>query len=544
MSDSAPARWLGWIVVLAASIPYLPTINDYFTQDDFGVIQLLSNRPWTIFPRWFAMPWTENIWGYTPDEIRPFVALTYQVTAIPGAARPELHHILNIAIHAANALLVMAIARTAIGLTPIAAAFAGIVFGVLPLQAESVAWITGRVDSMPAFFYLSTFLAYVLWRRRADTPFTTGRRSMTAFPAFWYLVGLALFFIALFSKQNTITMVATLAAYDLVILDRARRGTLLSCVKAWLPFALMTLGYLALRRALFGASMRGGVESGSQIIESIRMIGRHFLRTAFGHVTPPAQWETYAAIGIAATLAVFLFRHRRFVRATVCFGFAWWIIGAAPVLLAGYESPRHVYLASAAWAFMLALFFEAYHKDARTRSSQALRAAPYAIAAVIACTYVVRLQAVVDTWGTLSRISQSAVRRTAREAAASPPGTLLLVGVPQKSWEWGAPFVLQPPYTTADLSQRVRLVTPFRLHCCGPQQWEVYTRQTLQTWLQTPGSPPVVALHFAPETGAASRLTEAENPDLRLLLAIVAKADSWQAMDDAILKMLEELVRK
>jgi hypothetical protein len=274
------------------------------------------------------------------------------------------------------------------------------------------------------------------------------------------------------------------------------------------------------------------------------MIGRHFLRTAFGHVTPPAQWETYAAIGIVAAITVFLFRHPRVVRATVCFGFAWWTIGAAPVLLAGYESPRHVYLASAAWAFMLGLFFEAYHQAVRARSSQALRAAPYAIAAVIACTYAVRLQGVVDTWGTLSRISQSAVRRTAREAAASPPGTLLLVGVPQKSWEWSAPFVLQPPYTTADFSKRVRLITPFRLHCCGPQQWEVYTRQTLHTWLQAPGSPPVVALHFAPETGAASRLTEAENPDLRLLLGIVAKADSWQAMDDAILKMLEELVRK
>ena len=104
-------KWFVLAVVLAASVPYLFNISDYFLQDDFGVVQLFARRPWTMFPRWFVMPWTENIWGYTPDEIRPFVALTYQLTGKWNPARPELHHIFNIAMHVANALLVMAIAR-------------------------------------------------------------------------------------------------------------------------------------------------------------------------------------------------------------------------------------------------------------------------------------------------------------------------------------------------------------------------------------------------------------------------------------------------
>jgi len=199
-------------VILAAVVPYLSTIPDYFMQDDFGVVQLLTSRPWTTFPRWFTMPWMEQIWGFTPDEIRPFVAFTYQLTGKWAPHRPELHHVVNIAFHAANAVLVMAIARRAAGLAPAAAAFAGVIFAVLPSQIETAAWITGRVDGMPTFFYLATFLTYVIWRERTGTRF--------------YVWSLVLFFIALFSKQNAITVPATLAVYDLLLLDRERRGTL------------------------------------------------------------------------------------------------------------------------------------------------------------------------------------------------------------------------------------------------------------------------------------------------------------------------------
>ena len=89
------------------------------------------------------------------------------------------------------------------------AAAAGLVFVLLPVHTESVAWITGRVDSMPAFFYLASFLAYVRWRRGGSTAHRL------------YALSLLLFFVALFTKQNTITMVGTLAAYDVLVFRRS-----------------------------------------------------------------------------------------------------------------------------------------------------------------------------------------------------------------------------------------------------------------------------------------------------------------------------------
>src|SRR5215208_4040610 len=191
------------VAVVAAIGPYLGNLTDYFIQDDFGVVGLLSQKPAGYFPRWFVSTWMDDIWGYTPDEVRPFPAVTYQIAALWGAASPVANHAINIAFHAINALLVFWIARLAAGLGVLAALAAAIIFAWLPMQAESVAWITGRVDSMPACFYMASFLLFVRWR-------ATGDRAL-------YAASIAFCFVALFTKQNTITLPAALVLYDLVI---------------------------------------------------------------------------------------------------------------------------------------------------------------------------------------------------------------------------------------------------------------------------------------------------------------------------------------
>lgn len=517
----------GWValVVLAAVVPYLPSVDDYFTQDDFGVVQLLANRPWSTFPRWFVMPWMEDIWGYTPDELRPFVAFTYQVTALAGAGRPELHHVFNVAMHAANAVLVMLLAVRGAGLGLPAATLAGVVFAVLPVQAESVAWITGRVDSMPAFFYLATVLAYLRWRQGGG--------------CVWYGLALALFVVALFSKQNTITMVATLALYDVVVSRSGGLRSLAAHARAWAPFAALTLGYLGLRRAVFGASLRGGVASAEQVQEAVAMIGRHLLRTLFGHPGPVAGWEIAAAGVVGVALLVVCWRESTSARRALVFGVLWWVIGAAPVLVAGYESPRHVYLAAVGWAMLVAIAAEGlWSLRGLWRPA---RLALLVVNMALVGGYVMRLQPVVATWGQWSRVSQIAVAQLAEEASQVPQGTLLLVSVPRTSWDWATPFVLRPPYAPVDLSARVHLLTPFRLHCCGPLQWDVQAREALRRW--SVGNAPVVGLHVA-ESGAVSRVTDVERPELRTLARILMQTDSWSTLDGAVVNLLEQVVRR
>ncbi len=532
MTRAAARRgwWLALAVAAAACVPYVSSIGDYFVQDDFGVVQLLAKRPWSTFPRWFVIPWMEDIWGYTPDELRPFVAFTYQLTGKWAPARPELHHLFNIAVHAGCALLVMAIARAAMGLSAAAAGFAGLVFAVLPNQVETVAWITGRVDSMPALFYFATFLAYAHWRQHHRWPA--------------YAAALALFFVALFSKQNTITMVGTLAAYDAVVLTRRERGPLLRAVVYWAPFALLTGGFLLLRRAVFGQSLRPGLQTQDQIAAVATMMDHHVRRTVMGHLGAPSYIDLAAAVFLVTGLLTIVLRsapdaRSRFARMCFVFGLIWFAIGVAPVALAGYESPRHAYLASAGWAFMLALIAERLWLVV---ASRALRAGVLAAAVAIAAIYSARLTPVLQAWDTSAAISEAAAVRVRQEAAAAAPGTLMIVGVPRSSWEWSSPFVLGPPFASPGLVERVRLITAWRLHCCGREPWDTATRLHLRGWLQSSPRPPIIALRFAPGTGAVSRATDADVPEMHGIISVLLQTTSAETLDAVIGDILERIV--
>ena len=529
--DSRALWWSVLAVVVAACQPYLSTIHDYFVQDDFGVVQLFARKPWTTFPRWFTMPWTEDIWGYVPDEIRPFPALSYQITAAWGAAAPEAHHLLNIAIHAGNALLVLAIARRVAGLTPIAAAVAAIVFAILPVQAESVAWVTGRVDSMPAFFYLATFIAYASWR-------SGGATSVRL-----YLSSLALFFLALFSKQTTITMTATLVLYDLLI---ARRPLRISWgwVRPYVPFAAMTTGFLLLRYVVVGTVIREDQLNAAGLAMFGSLFARHLQHAAIGRVGGPIglTWIVGTLLTAAICLASFVpestpGRHRA-ARTALYFGPIWWLIGVAPTVVAGYESPRHVYLASLAVAMLIGL---ALSVVLARKPDRAWRTVAVGTVAMILGVYWLQLRMVVADWNTAAAVSKKAVMRLQREALAMPAGSLVIVSAPLKSWEWAVPFMAQPPYTRTDISARVYIVSPWRLHCCR-SVWLEYTRRTLRAWAVRPDHPPIVAMYFAPRSGELSMLSDREYPALRSIVPALLHTDSLDGLDRAILRILEDLV--
>jgi hypothetical protein len=525
------ARLAALIVCAAAILPYLSTIDDYFVRDDFGVIQLLSQKPATYFPRWFASSWMDDIWGFVPDEVRPFPALSYQLTSLGGSGSPVLHHVLNILIHAVNGLLVVAIAGSVAALGRVAATFAGLVFVLLPVHTESVAWITGRVDTMPTVFYLASFLAYARYR-------TGGRFS-------FYLSSLALFFVALFTKQNTITMVATLAAYD-VLVRRQPIRPLLSFVGPYVPFVLMTVGYLWLRYLLFGQAAREGALN-ARALEDFRTIAdRHLKHVILGgvHGSREGLWATLViVIGICAAASKMTGDGARGLLTNgtlgtlLYFGPVWWAIGIAPVAVAGYESSRHVYLAAVGWAIVLGILFALLW---RIRDSVRWRRTVMASAGVVLLLYGFPLARSIRDWHEMAAVSQQAVRDVRRAALGAPEGTLLVIGAPISSWAWALPFAVRPPFVRTDLRDRVFIVSPRALSCCGAQ-WPDETRDTVRRWSKGPTPESVVFLRWDENTGALSRATSAENPQLPALVRALTTVTNVEDLDANLWRMLQEL---
>jgi hypothetical protein len=515
-------------LILAAVLPYLTTIDDYFVRDDFGVVQLLAGKPASYFPRWFVSSWMDDIWGFIPDEIRPFPALSYQLTALGGAGSPVLHHILNIVLHAANGALVVWIALFAVNLSRPAAVFAGVAFVLLPVHTESVAWITGRVDSMPTLFYLATFASYVRWRQG-------GEHS-----ARWYLWSLVMFFVALFSKQNTITMLATLVMYDLIV-GRMTLGRVLSSALAYAPFAAMTAGYLCLRYALFGQVAREGALNAKAIEGFFPLIGRHLRHVVTGDIdgSRTVVWLVLAALTVLWLLA----RRpqpgarddRREANALLYFGPVWWAIGVAPVAVAGYASPRHVYLAAVGWAVVLGIAFDML---LRARAGVAWRRASWMVAAIVLIVYVVPLYASIREWHVMAAVSQQAQQDVNHEARTVRPGSLLVIGSPTRSWEWALPFAARPPFARTDLTTSVHMISPRALSCCSPQ-WFDETRRTLRTWSAGAARDAVVVLRWDQETGELSRATERQNQELAGVVGALVEIQSAEVLDANLRRIID-----
>jgi hypothetical protein len=536
-------------VGLAAVLPYLPVVTSYFLSDDFGLVQLFSSKPSLHFLSLFIRPWTEAIYGIQPDELRPMLALSYQVDSLWGAASPTGYHVSNIVLHALNALFVLGIARVSRLSLP-AATFAGVLFAVLPNHAETVAWISGRADSIVALFYLSALLAYAAWRRLE--------------PGVWlYAVSLGAFFLALFSKQSAITMLATLVMYDLMVEGRRLRWSWAS-LWPYVPFACLTLGYLGLRYVLFGNAVREHQVSAETLLSFVSQQGMFLKTLAAGSSRIGVDGEaldfavvglvlTWLALGLGLALAAAqVWRTQRqgssirgtatAGRALLYFGPVWWLISVAPLAVT-YVSPRHLYLASAGIAIALAALFDVV-SIGRPRIWQFIAALS---ATVLVLTATLSLEQPVAEWKASANISARIRDDIQREMSAAPTGSLLIINPPVTGaskeihtwvWMWASPFALQPPFMPHGLAERVVLIEPPDVYCCTRDQWFNRTRQALAAWLGHSDRPPAIMLRWDVVSGALDGKSDLEDSGLRIHVAALAEAPTY----DDMCRSLEVLV--
>ena len=74
------------------------------------------------------------------------------------------HHMVNVGLHAVNTVLLLIALSRMTGAWQ--SALVAVLFGLHPLHAESVAWISERKDVLSTFFFLPVLLAYRGYARR------------------------------------------------------------------------------------------------------------------------------------------------------------------------------------------------------------------------------------------------------------------------------------------------------------------------------------------------------------------------------------------
>lgn len=220
MSGLSAIRLVPIAVAAASFLAFLPALQAGFVNWD-DPSNFLSNHGYRgLGPAQLRWMFTTPLLGH----YIPLTWLTFGLNYALGGMDPWGYHLGNLLLHAGNVALFYLVARRLLaagfgveagGEPAIAcgAAVSALVFGVHPLRAESVAWITERRDVLCAWFYLLAVLAYMRGVAHGST--VRGR---------WLAVSLAAFVAALLSKAMAMTLPLTLLLLDTYPLRRWQHG--------------------------------------------------------------------------------------------------------------------------------------------------------------------------------------------------------------------------------------------------------------------------------------------------------------------------------
>jgi hypothetical protein len=132
------------------------------------------------------------------------------------------------------------------------------------------------------------------------------------------------------------------------------------------------------------------------------------------------------------------------------------------------------------------------------------------------------------------------VRDVRSTALAVPEGSLVIIGAPGRSWDWALPFSVRPPFVRTDLTQRVFIISPRALSCCTAP-WFEQTRKALREWSGGGNREVAIALRWDAETGALSRATTKETPQLPVLARALLDMKRPEELDQNLRRMLDVL---
>ncbi len=183
-------------LVAAVFLAYAPALDGGYILDDDVHITGCDNLPtvqglintWTkprslvqYYPLVHTLFWVEHkIWGYDQRG----------------------YHVVNVLIHGLAAVVLWRVLRRLkVPGGDFAALLAAVAFALHPVQAESVAWISERKNTLSMLLYLLTFAAYL---RFDPTDESTDRRGGRG----WWWLALLLFVAAMLSKSVVATMPA------------------------------------------------------------------------------------------------------------------------------------------------------------------------------------------------------------------------------------------------------------------------------------------------------------------------------------------------
>ena len=291
------------------------------------------------------------VWAFTSVEAAnwfPVTRLSHILDGLLFGTRSGWHHLMNVAWHAAAAVLLFGFLHRATG-ARWRSAFVAFVFALHPLHVESVAWVSERKDVLSAFFWFLTLWAYVRYAQRP------GRG--------WYAFTLAIFAVGLMAKPMMVTLPLVLLLLDVWPLRRRAYGEkapffVLSAASAIATFVVQHSAGAVGQLAAFPLGLRVENALVTYIIYMARMFWPARLAVFYPYPAELPAWQPMLAA--VAILAVSVGAWRGFRNHPyLAVGWAWYLVTLLPVIGvvqvgAQARADRYTYLPMTGLVIMLA----------------------------------------------------------------------------------------------------------------------------------------------------------------------------------------------
>ncbi|HEV2695502.1 MAG TPA: hypothetical protein VG347_21595 [Verrucomicrobiae bacterium] len=197
-------KWLfSLLLVLVTLAVYWPVRHhDFINYDDDDYVY--ANDTVKAGLTWNGFVW--SFMGAHAVNWHPLTWLSHMLDCQLFGVNPGAHHLVNVSIHCANAVLLLWLLELMTGKFW-RSAFVAALFALHPLRVESVAWVAERKDVLCSFFFLLTLLMY------ARHVYAQNRQAKST-PGIELRLTLLFYVLALLSKPMVVTLPFILLLLD------------------------------------------------------------------------------------------------------------------------------------------------------------------------------------------------------------------------------------------------------------------------------------------------------------------------------------------
>jgi hypothetical protein len=447
------------VPVLAAVVADLPFLPRYFTSEDFLLLRFLREQPpWNDWGSAFGAPWL----GITAVGFyRPISTAWFALEGALFGGHPLPYNLAHLAVHAANTVLLAAIARR-LGAREREAAVAATLFAIYPLHPNTVLFIGSFATLFGALFCLLSVWLFLGFLRPAAS--------------LWGATGAAAsFLLALGSYEACVVLPVWAGAAALIQappggLPRRRAGGMMAVL------GLLVGAYLIGRQVLFGGVggygdlaavwSHGAWWPVSGAVRSLDRLAIPHIVTASDHLA--VSFSRLAVLGAVlwAALRLGSREDRRWSRRLLGLSMLWVLAALAPFAFQPVPpgAGRYWYFASAALSLGLGLPL------CRAASSMTvMRWVPRAALLSLAIGWALLRIEVGDSYREAGRTARS-VQLSLAAAIRGAAGPCLVAGVPGFVERHGIPYAqvfhyglsdsLRPPFSPAQSALPAPVVLP------------------------------------------------------------------------------------